>query len=112
MPAPGSPLPREVRAELRRVVERWQQLPLNHALSSAGSVRALAQHLADVVAASGEPTGGAAGRPGLLRSDGLLPELGPAVLMDQLTVTVYDACAAGLDGGVAEQLVRLRRQLA
>jgi hypothetical protein len=32
--------------------------------------------------------------------------------MDQLTVTVYDACAVGLAAGLAEDLARLRRELA
>jgi hypothetical protein len=32
--------------------------------------------------------------------------------MDQLTVTVYDACAAGLAAGQADELATLRRELA
>jgi hypothetical protein len=78
---PASPAPRqveEVRVELQRVVRRWRQLPLDHALSYAGRVRALVQSLADEVAAG----------------DGLeplpVPDCGPATLMDQLTVMVYD----------------------
>jgi hypothetical protein len=57
------------------VVQRWQQLPLDHALSGMPRVRLLLDHLA-----------GAAGP---------VPDLGPAVVMDQLTVLVYDACEAG-----------------
>nr|WP_238338357.1 hypothetical protein [Pedococcus badiiscoriae] len=45
-----------------------------------------------------------------------VPDLGPAVLMDQLTVLVYDACAAAPDPRVladlAARLGDLRRQLA
>jgi hypothetical protein len=79
--APKSPVPQEVEAELQRVVERWRQLPLDHALSYAGRVRALVQSLADGVAqASGIPASA-------------VPDLGPATLMDQLTVLVYDASA-------------------
>ena len=55
------------------MVRRWQQLPLDHALSSAPVVRRL---LDDLAAPAGP-----------------VPDLGPAVLMDQLTVLVYDACA-------------------
>ena len=64
------------------MVERWRQLPLDHALSYAGRVRALVQSLADGVAeANGVPASA-------------VPDRGPATLMDQLTVLVYDASAA------------------
>ena len=79
---PRSPVPQEVATELDRVVERWRQLPLDHALSYAGRVRTLVQSLADgVAAASGLPASA-------------VPDLGPATLMDQLTVLVYDASVA------------------
>ncbi|MHB8184545.1 MAG: hypothetical protein ACYDDU_00400 [Dermatophilaceae bacterium] len=77
-------MPREVSTELQRVVERWRQLPLNHALSQAGRVRALVQSLADGVAeANGVPLSA-------------VPDCGPATLMDQLTVMVYDASATAV----------------
>ncbi len=79
---PRSPVSPEVAAELERVVERWRQLPLDHAISNAGRVRALVQSLADGVA---EANGVAVSA---------VPDLGPATLMDQLTVLVYDASAA------------------
>ena len=69
----GSPIPQEVSDELRRVVERWHQLPLDHALSRMPSVRVLVQSLADRVARSQDR----AARP--------VPDLGPAVVLDQLT---------------------------
>lgn len=76
------------------MVQRWHQLPLDHALSCAPEVRRL---LDDLAAPAGR-----------------VPDLGPAVLMDQLTVLVYDACQA--DGGVADDLASrladLRRALA
>jgi hypothetical protein len=78
----GSPVPREVETELERVAERWRQLPLGHALAYSGRVRALVQTLADRAA----QTSG-------MRS-AVVPDLGPATLMDQLTVMVYDASAA------------------
>ena len=82
-PVPPSPVSEEVGIELQRVVERWRQLPLDRALSQAGHVRALVQSLADGVA---EASGSASS---------LVPDLGPATLMDQLTVMVHDASVAG-----------------
>ena len=102
---PRSPVPQEVSTELRRVVERWHQLPLDRALSYVGRVRALVQTLADGVArATGVPASE-------------VPDCGPATLMDQLTVMVYDASAAALTSSaltstLAQDLASLRRELA
>lgn len=76
------------------MVRRWHQLPLDHALSRVPAVRRL---LDDLAAPAGP-----------------VPDLGPAVLMDQLTVLVYDACAAGsaASGGLSTRLGDLRRELA
>ena len=79
------------------MVRRWQQLPLDHALSCVPTVR----RLLDDLAAPGGP----------------VPDLGPAVLMDQLTVLVYDTCAAGAAAGdpaadLTARLGDLRRHLA
>jgi hypothetical protein len=83
--------------ELQRVVERWQQLPLDQALSRMPVVRPVVQRLADAVAdAEG-------------RTPTLVPDLGPGTVMDQLTVMVYDAGRAGLDP--EPDLERLRREL-
>jgi hypothetical protein len=81
------------------VLQRWRQLPLEQALSHAGRVRALVQSLADQVA---QATGV---RPSAV------PDAGPATLMDQLTVMVYDASAAGLASTLAGDLAGLRREL-
>ena len=102
--SPRSPVPQEVSTELERVVERWRQLSLDHALSYAGRVRALVQSLADRVA---EAKGLAASA---------VPDCSPATLMDQLTVMVYDASAAtvtstGLTSTLANDLASLRREL-
>ena len=83
--------------ELQRLVERWQQLPLDQALSRMPVVRPVIQELADAVA-------DVEGRPHVD-----VPDLGPGVVMDQLTVTAYDASQAGLDP--TPQLERLRRDL-
>jgi hypothetical protein len=83
--------------ELRRVVERWHQLPFDHALSCMPAVRLVVQRLADAVADE-------EGRPHVL-----VPDLGPRVVMDQLTVMVFDADRAGVD--TATDLADLRRGL-
>ncbi|MDQ1536737.1 MAG: hypothetical protein QOE58_1130 [Actinomycetota bacterium] len=91
-----------------RVVERWHQLPLDHALSYVPQVRALVQYLADQVAQA----------TGIQPQE--IPDLGPATLMDQLTVLVYDASAAraraaGVSAtrlpALSEDLATLRREL-
>jgi len=83
--------------ELRRLVERWQQLPLDQALSRMPVVRPVVQALADAVAKVEH------------RSPVEVPDLGPRVVMDQLTVMVHDAAQAGLDP--TADLVALRRSL-
>jgi hypothetical protein len=85
-------VPQEVSVELQRVVRRWQQLPLDHALSCVPVVRRL---LDDLAAPAGP-----------------VPDLGPAVLMDQLTVLVYDACESGTHESLATRLGEVRRALA
>jgi len=101
-PTPPSPVSEEVGIELQRVVERWRQLPLDRALSYAAPVRALVQSLADGVA---EASGSASS---------VVPDLGPATLMDQLTVMVHDRCAGASTeqaGRLAPRLARLRKAL-
>ena len=83
--------------ELGRLVERWQQLPVDQALSRTPAVRPVVQQLADAVA-------DVEGRPRVP-----VPDLGPGVVIDQLTVMVFDAGQAGLDP--AAELVALRRAL-
>ena len=80
-------IPADVESELGRAVRRWQQLPLDRAADALPQVHAL---LADL---AGEP----------------LPDLGPAVVMDQLRVVVFDACAdEGSPPHLAERLAALR----
>ena len=83
--------------ELQRVVERWRQLPLDHALSRMPVVRPVVQRLADAVA-------DLENRPHVD-----VPDLGPRAVMDQLTVVTYDASQAGLHPGPL--LRELRRAL-
>jgi hypothetical protein len=84
------------------VVQRWQQLPLDHALRRVPAVRDVLARL--VPLGVGEPAGC------------VVPDLGPAVVMDQLAVLVYDACAAESSPARAAEvqalLADLRRALA
>ena len=88
-----------VQLELQRVVDRWRQLPLDRALRCLPAVRARVDRLAALGHGSGAP---------------VPPDLGPGVVMDQLTVVLYDASAApGSDpSSLAADLVALRRELA
>jgi hypothetical protein len=98
---PRSTVPQEVSTELRRGV--WRQLPLDHALLCAGEVRALVQALADGVAVAN----------GFRAS--VVPDCGPATVMDQLTVLVHEASDAAVTSRrtstLAEDLAGLRREL-
>jgi hypothetical protein len=89
----------DVQLELQRVVDRWRQLPLGHALRCLPTVRERVDRLAALGQGDGAP---------------VPPDLGPGVVMDQLTVLVYDASAApGSDpSALAADLVALRRELA
>ncbi|WP_295697574.1 hypothetical protein [Lapillicoccus sp.] len=90
-------MPQEVSAELRRVAERWRQLPLTTAEARMPLVRRLLDTLAGDL--------------------GPVPDLGPAVVMDQLAVLVHDACAAAPPGSkearqeLAGRLTALRKTL-
>ncbi|WP_370894359.1 hypothetical protein [Janibacter sp. GXQ6167] len=68
-----SPVPETVARELTRAVRRWQQLPLDRAVSFVPAVHDLMAELAGTD----------------------VPDLGPAVIMDQLRVVIYDAYQAG-----------------
>ncbi|KGN37563.1 hypothetical protein [Knoellia subterranea] len=85
-------LPEDVQRELERVVRRWRELPVDHALAASRDVRELVQNLANATA--GES----------------VPDLGPAVLIDQLRVLVWDAASAGVPD-LADSLADLRRAL-
>ena len=78
--------------ELRRVVERWQQLPLEVAQQRVPLVRELFDHLV------------AGSTPGA----GAVPDLGPAAVPDQLTVLVHDLCATADACDLRQRLAGLR----
>ncbi len=99
--APASPsvdpVPAAARTELDRIRRRWSELPEARAAAAAPTVR----ELVEAVAARTAP-----GTP--------VPDLGTAVLVDQLAVVVWDACAAEGSAPAAhltEQLTALRRAL-
>lgn len=83
--------PDSVSRELTRVVRRWRELPVERAEAAAPTVRSLVAELA------GQD----------------VPELGPAVLMDQLRVLVFDATADPQYSAdvLADRLRQLRSQI-
>lgn len=86
MTQPREVVPDDIRIELTRAVRRWHQLPAGRAVLFVPAVGVLLAELA------GEP----------------VPDLGPAVVMDQLRVVVHDACAAGPPPDLAARLAALR----
>lgn len=89
----GSPVPAESSVELERIRRRFTELSLADAEDGMRRARPL---LDDLSARLGRPS---------------VPDIGPAVVPDQLTVLVYDAHLAELGEGVAERLAQLRRSL-
>ncbi|MDO5711306.1 MAG: hypothetical protein Q4P32_06155 [Micrococcales bacterium] len=89
-------MPQQARTELERLARRWQQLPLDRALARVADVRELAQRYAR---AAGEQRA--------------LPALGPATVLDQLTVAAYDLAVAdpGAADRLAVDLATLRRRI-
>ncbi|HET7400062.1 MAG TPA: hypothetical protein VFJ94_16215 [Intrasporangium sp.] len=83
-------------AELRRLVERWRQLPLDVATARLPLVRDHIQGLADRSARL-------AGHPAAP-----VPDLGPAVAADQLRVMVHDVVRRAGDVDRADVAARLR----
>ena len=106
----------EARVELDRIRRRWADLPLAQAEAGMPLLRRL---LADLAPRSSRlianhPPGEVDPRPeevgGSPEVD--VPDLGPAVAVDQLTVLVWDAYASGRGDGIPQLLTALRRGLA
>ncbi|WP_298889210.1 hypothetical protein [uncultured Serinicoccus sp.] len=98
--AGGPSAVRTVDTEVDRLGRRWQQLPLDRALTAYPGVRGVVQELADAVA----------DRTGQRRAT--VPDLGPGVVVDQLRVMVYDWRQADLpEADLAGRLTILRRGL-
>ena len=85
----------EARTELDRIRRRWSELPLAQAERRMPVLRRL---LADLAPRSAGPAA-------------QVPDLGPAVVVDQLSVLVWDAYAQGNGDGIPEVLTALRRDL-
>jgi hypothetical protein len=82
----------EARAELDRIRRRWGELPIDRAEARMPVLRHL---LADLTP----------------RAPGPVPDLGPAVVVDQLAVLVWDAYANGRGDGIPQLLTLARREL-
>ncbi len=88
-------VPPDARRELERIRTRWSQLSLARAQDALPAVRVV---LADLAARAGDERA-------------QVPDLGVAVVVDQLAVLVWDAHAAGRADGVTRALTALRRGL-
>lgn len=93
------PRSEEVRRIVDRIGLRWGQLSLDQAGAHLADMRECADFCLSISARNGsEP--------------GTLPDLGPTTALDQLQVTVFDACTEGLctqlPGKLTELLARLR----
>ena len=84
----------EARVELDRIRRRWAELPLERAESRMPVLRRL---LADLTARSDPQP--------------VLPDLGAAVVVDQVSVLVWDAYADGRGDGIPRLLTTARREL-
>ena len=94
-PASVDVVPLEARTELDRVRRRWAELPLARA---EGRMPLLRHLLADLADRSADPPVE-------------VPDLGPAVVVDQLAVLVWDAYARERGDGIPDLLTELRREL-
>ena len=83
------------RVELDRIRRRWAELPVDRAEARMPVLRRLLADLARRSAPVPTP----------------VPDLGPAVVVDQLTVLVWDAYAEGHGEGIPALLTDARRAL-
>ena len=96
----------EARVELDRIRRRWSELPVDRAEARMPVLRRLLADLAPRSSHSlrithrGPPLTGPPRW--LIRT--VVPDLGPAVVVDQLTVLVWDAYAAGRGDGIPQLL--------
>ena len=97
--SPADVVPPEARLELDRIRRRWAELPLDRAERRMPVLQRLLADIASRTVVLTEPPA-------------RVPDLGPAVVVDQLPVLVWDACAAGRGDGIPPLLTDLRRHLA
>jgi hypothetical protein len=105
----------EARVELGRIRRRWGELPLERAEAGMPLLRRL---LADLTPRSSRliakypPDEAVSGADQVgISQEVEVPDLGSAVVVDQLTVLVWDAYAAGRGDGIPELLTAARRAL-
>ena len=104
----------EARVELDRIRRRWAELPLERAESRMPVLRRL---FADLTPRSfpliaDQPPRTAAERPAEVGDpQSVVPDLGPSVVVDQLSVLVWDAYATGRGDGIPGLLTTARREL-
>jgi hypothetical protein len=94
-PASARVVPEDARTELDRIGRRWAELPLAQAQARMPVLRRLLGDLA-------------------VRSAGAsaqVPDLGPGVVVEQLTVLVHDAYLAGRGEGITVLLTETRRAI-
>ena len=94
-PAPVDVVAPEARVELDRIRRRWAELPVDRAEARMPVLRGLLADLAPRSTPVAVP----------------VPDLGPAVVVDQLTVLVWDAYAAEGGDGIPQLLTEARRDL-
>jgi len=104
----------EARVELDRIRRRWAELPIDRAESRMPVLRSLVENLAprSFPLIADHPPRTAAERPGEVGDpQSVVPDLGPAVVVDQVAVLVWDAYAAGRGDGIPQLLTGARREL-
>jgi hypothetical protein len=110
------------RAEIDRIRRRWAELPVERARDAAPVIGALVTQLVGRFAAAGLGTTTvaasrtaavttAAGNGAVTTAAAGVSDLGPAVVVDQLTVLVWDSYATGHASGLPELLTATRRAL-
>ncbi len=104
----------EARVELDRIRRRWAELPLAQAEARMPVLRRLLADLAprsSRLIAENPPADVGSDPAPVAESQSVVPDLGPAVVVDQLTVLVWDAYASGRGDGIPELLTAARRGL-
>ena len=104
----------EARVELDRIRRRWSELPVDRAEVRMPVLRRLLADLAprSLPLIADHPPRAAAERPAVVGDpQPVVPDLGPAVVVDQLTVLVWDAYAAEGGDGIPQLLTEARREL-
>ena len=113
--ASGDVVASQARTELDRIRRRWAELPIARAEQRVPVLRHLLADLAPrtfprllALQPPERPQAEVAGAQEVAE----VPDLGPAVVVDQLSVLVWDAYAQGNGDGIPDLLTAARRALA